>query len=116
MHAGILRSLRLLFYLVATCAGVVTILLAVTAIPEADRNPASTDFGWLRSQWLEGFVVAVVLIGTAIGIAARRGRMLFALLLLIICAASAVPAYQFWAYQVMPDLCRSIARPLAGPQ
>ena len=111
MSARILRSLRPLFFLVATSAGVVAILLAVTAIPDADRNPASPDFGWLRAQWLEGFVVAVLLTGLAIGLAARRVRMLLAVLLLIVGAVGVVPAYQFWAYQVMPDLHRLLIAP-----
>jgi hypothetical protein len=108
MRPLIERSLRLLLFLLATCAGVVAILLALAAIPEAGRNPASTDFGWIRSQWLAGFVVAMVLVGPAIQIAADRVRILFAAFLLIICAAGVVPAYQFWAYQ-MPALHRFAA-------
>ena len=107
MQARISRSLRLLFFVLATCAGLLAIFLALTAIPDAGRNPASTDFGWLRSQWLAGFVVAAGLLGLAIRMAAGRARMLLALLLLIVCAASVVPAWQFWAYQLMPQVSRS---------
>lgn len=108
-HARIGRPLRLLLFVLATGSGLIAVFLALTAIPEAGRNPASTDFGWLRSQWLAGFAVAMVLVGLAIAMATGRARMLFVALLLIICAASVVPAYQLWAYQVMPDFHRSAA-------
>ena len=104
------RSLRLSVFLLASCAGVVAILLAWTAIPEAGRNPASTDFGWLRSQWLVGFVLATGLVGLAIILATGRTRALFAVFLLVIFAVSVIPGYQFFAYQVLPDLERHIGR------
>ena len=97
-----MRTLRLLLFFLAACAGLLAILLALTAVPETGRNPASTDFSWLRSQWLVGFVVAMALLALAIRVGAGRTRMLFAALLLLTCAASVVPAYQFCMYQLLP--------------
>jgi hypothetical protein len=109
MRARIFQLLRLLLFFLAACSGLLVIFLALTAIPEAGRNPASPEFGWLRSDWLEGFVLATALIGLAIRIAAGRTRVLFACLLLITWVASTVPGYQFLAYQLVPDFKRLIA-------
>jgi hypothetical protein len=110
MRVWVARSLRLSVFLLAACSGLLAILLALTAIPEAGRNPASSDFGWLRSQWLVGFLLATVLVGLAIRLASGRTRALFAALLLVIFAVSVIPGYQFCAYQVMPDIERLIGR------
>jgi Co/Zn/Cd efflux system component len=112
MHAWIWWSLRLLLFFLATCSGLLAIGLALTAIPETGRNPASSDFGWLRSEWLEGFVLATALVGLAIRVASGRTKMLFATLLLVIWVAGLVPGYQFCAYQVLPDLERMITKRL----
>ncbi len=102
-QAWIWRPLRLLVFVLATCSGVLAVFRALTALPEAGRNSASTDFGWLRSQWLVGFVVATALLGLAIRIASGRTRMLLATLLRVTWAAGVVPGYQFCAYQLLPD-------------
>ncbi len=108
MRVWVARSLRLLFFSLAAGAGLLAIPLAWTAIPEAGRNPASSDFGWLRSQWFVGFVLATVLIGLAIRLASGRTRALFAALLLIDFAVSVIPGYQFCAYQGFPHFERLI--------
>jgi hypothetical protein len=108
IRVWVARSLRLSLFLLAACSGLLSILLAWSAIPEAGRNPASSDFGWLRSQWLVGFLLATVLIGLAIRLASGRTRALFVALLLINFAVSLVPGYQFCAYQGFPDLGRLI--------
>jgi len=55
-------------------------------------------------QWLEGFLVATVLVGLAIYLTSGRTRTLLAALLLITWAASLVPGYQFYRYQILPDI------------
>ncbi len=100
MQTWVSRALKLIFFFVALCSGVLAILLAWTAIPETGRNPGSPEFGWLRKDWLVGFLIANALISLAIGIASPRTRILFAVFLLIIWGASIVPAYQYCLYQL----------------
>jgi hypothetical protein len=101
--------LRLSLSILATCSCLLAIFLALTAIPETGRNPASSDFGWLRTQWLEAFVVATALLALTIYLTSGRIRMLFAALLLITWTASVVPGFQFWTYQILPDIKRLIS-------
>jgi hypothetical protein len=103
-------TLRLLLFLAAAGSGLLAVLLALSAIPEAGRNPASSDFGWLRTQWLEGFLLATALIGLAIRLASGPVKMLLAALLAITWAAGLVPGYQFVAYQILPDLERLMTK------
>lgn len=100
MGACIWRPLKLLLFIVAGCSGLLAILAAWTAIPEAGRNPASTDFAWIRNDWLLAFVLANAIVLPTIAVASDRVRTLFALFLLLIWGASIVPGYQYCLYQL----------------
>jgi hypothetical protein len=99
-----------LLFAIALGAGLIAIALGWTAIPEAGRNPASPEFGALRTDALRSVALATVLIGVAIAVSARRGRLLFVALLLVTWAAALVPAYQYIAFHPLPDFMRSAPR------
>jgi hypothetical protein len=100
MRELVWRTIKLLQFFVAACAGLWAMLMALSAIPEAGRNPASTDFAWVRNDWFVAFVFANILNLFAIWIASRIGKVLFASFLLLIWGASIVPAYQYYLYQL----------------
>jgi hypothetical protein len=84
----------------AVCASIWAALLALSAMPEADRNPASTDIAWLRNEWLVAFVIANFLDVVAILLASWKGKALVAALLVLCWGVSAVPACQYYLYQL----------------
>ncbi len=100
MQSWVWRPLKLMLFVFALCSGVLAILLAWTAVPEAGRNPGSPEFGRLRNDWLAGFLLANAIISLAIGIGLGRTRILLTVFLIIIWGVSVVPAYQYCLYQL----------------
>jgi hypothetical protein len=84
----------------AVLADLFSLFLAYTAMPEADRNPASPEFGALQWQWATAFAVAALLMGAAILAASATAKRLLVALLCVTLLFSAAPAAHLYKYRI----------------
>ena len=79
----LIRSIRYGLIASAILADLLSLFLAVASLPEADRNPASPEFGALQWQWATVCVWTMLLtLGAALVTSGNVRRLLVALLFL----------------------------------
>jgi hypothetical protein len=88
----------------ALLADLFALVLGAISLPEADRNPASPEFGALQWQWAVVLVLAMFLMGGAMLAGSGRTRRWLAALLLLTLFFSIEPATHLYKYRIKPRL------------
>jgi hypothetical protein len=98
----LMRLMRNVLIVLAVTVDLFSLFLAATSLPEADRNPASPEFGALQWQWAVAFVLALLLMGSAILVASGSIRRWLLALLLLTLFLSIEPATHLYKYRIKP--------------
>jgi hypothetical protein len=100
----LVQALRHALIVSAVLADLFSAFLAITSLPEGDRNPASPEFGAPQWQWAAACAVAVLLMGGAILANSGYPRRLLVVLLFLTLLVSAEIATHLYKYRIKPRL------------
>jgi len=97
---ALVRYLRCGLVALAVAAALISIFLALTSLPEPERNPASSDFGWLQWQWAVACLGATVVLAAAILATSGWTRRLLIVVLLANWGFGVAPGLQIYRYRL----------------
>jgi hypothetical protein len=101
-RSPLVRIIRHALIVSAVLADLVSAFLALTSLPEGDRNPASPEFGAPQWQWATACAVTVLLMGGAIVVTSGIPRRLLVVLLFLTLLVSAETAAHLYKYRIKP--------------